>query len=99
MGDFFGKNKRVADFYSGVKSKSQPGNMLIICLKFSKFQPVYASKGHAYKKRVYLCFPLFSGIVIVCLFFLSGRDMGMSSEFIINPKNSIFLTGVIIDFS
>ena len=50
-GNFFGKNKRGAGVYSGVKSKSQPENMLIICLKFSKFQPVYAYKGYAYKKE------------------------------------------------
>ena len=31
---------------------SQPGNMLIICLKFSKFQPVYAYKGYAYKNKL-----------------------------------------------
>ena len=37
--------------YSGVKSKSQPGNMLIICLKFSKFQPVYALKVMLIKKK------------------------------------------------
>ena len=30
--------------------------MLIICLTFSKFQPVYAYKGYAYKKKSVMYF-------------------------------------------